>query len=140
MQSLSNPSQAKLRIAYDAEPQPLQSSDFQIQQILILLHKELRAPHRIADLALQMEISPRQFERRFKEATGYTLRQYLKKIRLEKASELLATTFLSIKEIGGQVRLEEITHFVRDFEKVYGLTPVQYRKRMYGRWRDVASR
>lgn len=129
------PPQPNLRIVYETDTQSISAPDYQIQSILALLHADLRQPHRIADLALRLGISPRQFERRFKDATGSPLRQYLKKIRLEKASELLATTFLSIKEISDQVGLEAVNHFIADFKQVYRWTPVEYRKRMYGKWR-----
>lgn len=51
MQPLATPSPAKMRIAYDAEPQPLQAPDIQIQQIITFLHQELRQQHRMVDLA-----------------------------------------------------------------------------------------
>jgi AraC family transcriptional regulator, melibiose operon regulatory protein len=129
------PPPPNLRIVTETDFQTIAPPDHQIQEIIVLLHADLRATHRIADLAQQVDISPRQFERRFKDATGYPLRQYLKKIRLEKASELLATTFLSIKEISDQVGLEAVNHFIADFKQVYRVTPVEYRKRMYGKWR-----
>ncbi|MBL8208017.1 MAG: helix-turn-helix domain-containing protein [Blastocatellia bacterium] len=104
------------------------------------MHQDLRQRHSIKEFAAELQISPRQFERRFKDETGSSLREYLKKIRLEKASELLATKRLSVKEVGAEVGLEETSHFVRDFEAVFGLTPVHYHKRMFGKWRDVAFR
>lgn len=132
--------QPTLRVAYDSHPQSLPSPDYQIQQILLLLHQDLRHHHHINDLAITLEISPRQFERRFKAATGYSLQQYGKKIRLEKASELLTTTLLSVKEISLAIGIGEVKHFIAAFKQVYRLTPVAYRKRMYGKWRDVACR
>ena len=53
--------------------------------------------------------------------------QYIKKRRMEKARELLETTDLQIKEIAATVGYCESSHFVRDFEKAYGLSPRRYR-------------
>ena len=61
--------------------------------------------------------------------------QYLKALRLEKACELLGTTYLSVKEIAVQVGLNDASHFVRDFKKVYGLTPTQHRNNRFNRRR-----
>jgi len=48
---------------------------------------------------------------------------------MERARYLLETSFLSVKEIGYQVGLNDESHFVRDFRKVYGDAPTRYRSR-----------
>ena len=46
---------------------------------------------------------------------------------MERAKHLLESSFLSIKEIGHLVGLNDESHFVRDFKKAYGLSPKCYR-------------
>ena len=46
---------------------------------------------------------------------------------MERAKELLETSFLSVKEIAHRVGLNDESHFVRDFKMIYGLTPISYR-------------
>ncbi|MCM3873745.1 MAG: helix-turn-helix transcriptional regulator [Pyrinomonadaceae bacterium] len=53
--------------------------------------------------------------------------QYLRSLRMERAKHLLESSFLSIKEIGHLVGLNDESHFVRDFKKAYGLSPKCYR-------------
>ena len=53
--------------------------------------------------------------------------QYLKKLRVEKASQLLLNSDASIQEIGEKVGLRIPSYFIRQFKKETGLTPVQYR-------------
>lgn len=53
--------------------------------------------------------------------------QYLKALRLEKARGLLEATSLSVKEVRARVGMQDQSHFVRDFNRVYGVTPSQYR-------------
>ena len=53
--------------------------------------------------------------------------QYLRKLRMERALELLETSLLSIKEIAAKVGYNDSSHFMREFKKSYGSTPSQYR-------------
>lgn len=63
----------------------------------------------------------------FKAEVGLAPSQYLKKVRMEKALELLKTSFLDIKEIAAMVGYNDSTHFMREFKKAYGSTPSQLR-------------
>ncbi|HEX9919470.1 MAG TPA: helix-turn-helix domain-containing protein, partial [Pyrinomonadaceae bacterium] len=67
----------------------------------------------------------------FKAETGSSPARYLKALRLERARELLETTFLSVKEIRALVGFNDDSHFARDFRATYGLTPQQYRERYH---------
>jgi transcriptional regulator GlxA family with amidase domain len=140
MNQPKTPPPPKLRLVSATNASVNSIPDAEIQSIITRLQQNLSQRHCVKELAAELQMSPRQFERRFKDETRHSLREYLKKIRLEKAQELLATTRLSIKEVGAAVGLEEISHFVRDFEAVFGLTPVHYHKRMFGKWCDVAFR
>jgi len=51
----------------------------------------------------------------------------LKSLRMQQAGILLTTTFLSVKEIARRVGLTDESHFVRDFKRIYGVTPSEYR-------------
>jgi AraC family transcriptional regulator of arabinose operon len=46
---------------------------------------------------------------------------------MQAAKELLETTFLSIKEIVALVGFNDESHFVRNFKKLYGVTPSEHR-------------
>jgi hypothetical protein len=53
--------------------------------------------------------------------------RYLRLLRMERAKELLESSFLSVKEIAYQVGLNDESHFVRDFKATYGFSPALYR-------------
>lgn len=80
-------------------------------------------------LAHAVNLSPSRLHNVFKNETGVSPARYLKTLRLERAKELLAESFLSVKEIRVCVGIGDESHFVRDFRKAYGLTPTQYRAR-----------
>jgi AraC family transcriptional regulator of arabinose operon len=83
---------------------------------------------RIADLSRTLNLSASRFRHLFKSETGQTLSQFVKHVRLEAATVLLKTTFLSVKEIMNGVGISSDSHFAHDFKAAYGLSPTQYRK------------
>ena len=64
----------------------------------------------------------------FKTETGTSPARYFKLDRMEYSSALLTSTFLSVKEIMLLAGFNDESHFVRDFKKIYGQTPTEYRK------------
>lgn len=52
---------------------------------------------------------------------------YLNKVRIEKAKELLANTDLKVWEIAEKVGYKNPKHFARIFKDITGLTPNEYR-------------
>src|SRR5215218_10747124 len=74
-----------------------------------------------------VNLSASRFRHLFKQETGTTPGQYLREMRFRKAEAMLRTTFLSVKEIGEEVGLLSISHFMKDFKKRYGMTPREYR-------------
>jgi two-component system, response regulator YesN len=63
----------------------------------------------------------------FKEYTGESFVNVLKKIRIEKAKELLAATDAKVYEIGGMVGFDNAKHFNRVFKELEGVTAMEYR-------------
>jgi AraC-like DNA-binding protein len=59
----------------------------------------------------------------FKIELGVAPARYLKRVRLERACQLLETFFLSIKEIAAKVGYNDSRHFMREFKIAYGSTP-----------------
>lgn len=66
--------------------------------------------------------------RRFKKETGLTALEYLQKIRIDKACNLLAGSKLTIREIAHRTGYDDIKFFNRVFRKMVGMTPGEYRK------------
>jgi AraC-like DNA-binding protein len=88
-------------------------------------HKEIR----ITDLAFSVNLSRTRLFKLFKEELGLSPKQYLRILRIRKGKELLEKTRFSIKEIAHQVGYNDGTHFMRDFKRIYAVSPSQYRDR-----------
>ena len=63
----------------------------------------------------------------FRRVGGTSFLKYLTDIRMEEAKKLLATTDLTLREIGGRIGIENQNTLIRTFKKAEGVTPGQYR-------------
>lgn len=81
----------------------------------------------IEDILQQIPSSRRNIVRRFKQATGNTLIEYLQKTRIEAAKKLLEQTNLSIMEIMLDSGYNDLKTFRQLFKKSAGMTPKDYR-------------
>lgn len=63
----------------------------------------------------------------FKKKTGTNLLNYIQRVRLEKAQELLTTTDMTVEEVGKAVGYSNGIALIRMFKKKIGVTPTMYR-------------
>ncbi len=82
----------------------------------------------VQDICNHFFISPRTFFNVFKNNTDKTFVEYLTKIRIEKAQELLLTTSETLTKIAENVGIGDYYYFNRVFKKMVGITPLKYRK------------
>lgn len=82
----------------------------------------------VENIAEHFHLSRPYLSRIFKAHTNTTIIQALQRIRLERASELLIRTQMSVHDISEAVGYGDITFFIRVFRKTYQETPLQYRK------------
>lgn len=80
------------------------------------------------DVSRIVNISPYYFSKIFKEDTGEGFVEYLTKVRIDKAKELLETTEFSMKEICSMVGYADPNYFSRSFKKNVGVTPTEYKE------------
>ncbi len=63
---------------------------------------------------------------------GISPMQYLISVRIRIARHLLATTDISIHEIGSTVGIDDANHFISLFRRINGVTPLVYRRQTTG--------
>ena len=83
---------------------------------------------KLETVAADVGMSPRNFSRRFKVATGDSPSYYLQRLRVEASRELLRVTDLTVAEIGYRVGYGDLSYFSRVFKKHEGCLPLRYRK------------
>jgi AraC family transcriptional regulator len=101
--------------------------DRRIQQVTTLIRDEFTQPLSLQDMARTVNLSLSHFRRLFRAETGQTPSRYLKERRMKKAKELAEQTHFSVKEIIHYVGMGDDSHFLRDFERLYGLSPTRLR-------------
>ncbi len=80
------------------------------------------------DVSREVNVSPYYFSKLFKEESGENFIEYLTRLRIEKAKELLRDSSESIKEISLQVGYIDPNYFSRIFKKQTEMTPSEYRE------------
>ena len=93
------------------------------------METQLQRELTLEEMAQSVNLSASRLRHLFKAETGVAPAQYLKVIRLRRAQELITTTYLSMKQVMTKVGVHDTGHFAKDFKRVYGLTPAEYRER-----------
>ncbi|WP_240420008.1 helix-turn-helix domain-containing protein [Paenibacillus periandrae] len=78
--------------------------------------------------ANDFDMSPPYLSTFFKQQTGYNFSDYLNRLRVQQAKELLADENHSIQEIADQVGYNSANTFIRIFKKYESVTPGQYKE------------
>mgnify|MGYP004515495577 CR=1 FL=1 len=80
-------------------------------------------------VAAQVNISPSYFSTIFSNEMGQTFVEYLTRVRLDKAKELLMCSTMRTAEIGYEVGYKDSHYFSYIFKKIVGCSPKEYRSR-----------
>jgi two-component system, response regulator YesN len=83
---------------------------------------------RLADISKAVYLSPYYLSHIFKKETGSTLLEYLTKVRIEEAKQLLENTSWNITRISFEVGYSDQSYFCKVFKKLEGIPPYKYRK------------
>ena len=97
--------------------------------------KQFITDHQTEDLSLEqvacaVHTSKFYFCKIFKKATDINFTDYLSRVRIERAQNLLLNPNLRISEIGFEVGFQSLTHFNRVFKKIAGQSPTDYRAQL----------
>jgi transcriptional regulator GlxA family with amidase domain len=96
----------------------------------------LHAPLTVDDVLAQVPTSRRSLSRRFKLETGAGIREFIQRLRIDRAKLLLETSNLPIEQIVERVGYQDKSAFSRQFKRRTSLTPNLYRQRysLSGSW------
>jgi AraC family transcriptional regulator len=94
------------------------------------LHANLDRPLTVAEVARHVGVGVTHFSQTFKAVTGTTPHRYLRRARLERGSEMLRLTSLSVGEVAAAVGFAGQSHFCTAFSREVGTSPARYRRRL----------
>jgi AraC-like DNA-binding protein len=101
--------------------------DKRVEKIIQMMREDVRGELSLGEFAQSVNLSVWRLCHIFKSDVGMPPIRYLRVLRMERAKQLLESSFLSVKEIAFQVGLNDESHFVRDFKSTYGFSPAHYR-------------
>lgn len=84
----------------------------------------------LGQVAKAVNTSTFYFCKLFKKVTGINFTNYLSRLRIEKAKNLLLNPNLRVSEIAFEVGFQSLTHFNRVFKKILGQSPTDYREQL----------
>ncbi len=80
-------------------------------------------------VAEQVYLNPAYLSRLFRRETGFSLTDYLVRLRVDRARGSLEQTNQRVSDIAADVGYANFSHFSKLFKKMTGLTPQEYRKK-----------
>ena len=86
-------------------------------------------PVSIESIASMLGIDRRYLSRIFLRETGMTPKEYLVRIRLNRAADLLENSACTVTETAHSVGYDDVYNFSKIFKKKYGISPAYFRQR-----------
>lgn len=98
-----------------------------VKRVVELLNDSNYNYFSLESLASELDLHPVYLSRTFPKYFNTTISDYIRSIKLEKASRLLIASSLSIAQIAYECKFSDESHFIKVFKKAYGMTPFQFR-------------
>lgn len=109
-------------------PEDIHTTDRQVVAAAVFMRENYRREVTAAEIAKAAGLSPNYLSRKFRQATGTGVHEYLTFLRLKEAALELVSTDSSITEIAMRCGFSDGNYFKDVFKKRYGITPTGYRK------------
>ena len=99
-----------------------------IVQILSKLHAQYADDFSVEQLAKQANMSVSTFHQHFKQITRSSPAQYLKRLRLIKAQQLILQDSHNVNQAALAVGYRSVPQFSRDYKRYFGESPLQHKR------------
>lgn len=97
-----------------------------VERVVALLRQHLAEPLSLEEIGRQVGCSPFHLSRTFSSETGTTIPQYLRRLRMERAAELLQSGKANVTEAALEVGYSSLSHFSQSFCQEMGCCPGLY--------------
>jgi two-component system response regulator YesN len=115
----------------DLEKRSMCCSDCRIRPLLVFIEVMPIKNVSIDAAASIMQMSTSRVRHLFKQCVGESFHKYIIATRLRQAKDWLDSTDQTVAEIADRLGVQDISHFRRDFKRVYGQSPATYRESRY---------
>jgi LacI family transcriptional regulator len=106
--------------------------DGELSAALQFIRGQSHRPLRVSDVLRELPISRRALEQRFQAVLHRGIAAEIRRVHLERARTLLATTTLSVSEVARQAGFSSVHYLSRQFHRETKETPTEFRRRIRG--------
>ncbi|GJL83371.1 MAG: AraC family transcriptional regulator [marine bacterium B5-7] len=104
--------------------------DAKVRRAVLMMEQNLTNPLPISKIAQSLQLSPRQLQRKFRRATGKSLMDFSRELRLEYAREQILRTKRPITNIAYECGFSDSSHFARCYRRCFGESPSATRRQV----------
>ncbi len=97
-----------------------------VSRVVALLKENVAAPPPLDEIAKRVGCSPSYLSRTFTKEAGMTISQYQRKLRLERAADLLKAGRHNVTEAATEVGYSSLSHFSQAFHEMFKCCPGLY--------------
>ena len=109
------------------KPRETQLRDFYIQEAISYMEQNYQREVTVEEIANACQLNRSYFSKLFKQKKGCPPQEFLIRLRLSKAADLMRTTKVSIGDISASCGYPNQLHFSRAFKQRYGMSPREWR-------------
>lgn len=115
---------------YEIEKQPTDETNKaeQLLAIKVFIDQHYTEKITLDSLSAQFFIEKTYLSRSFKEQNGITIINYINRVRVMRAKEILRFTSKSVDDVALAIGIEDRSYFSRLFHRTEGISPSEYRK------------
>jgi AraC-like DNA-binding protein len=110
-----------------------------INHIVNRLTDDIAQPVSMADVAEELGMSESRFSRFFRRATGNNFTDFVNRVRINRACQLLMETDRYVTHICYEVGFNNVANFNRRFLEIKGMTPSEFRRQAQHRFGATAD-
>lgn len=103
-------------------------SKYKLRQVIEYINDQIDRHFNLDELAAIAHMSPSYFSYLFKRSTGYSPHQYVIRLRVERAKQLLIQEKLTIADIAYSLGFTHQSHLNRHFKRLVGITPKKFQQ------------
>ena len=100
----------------------------QINAIVDRVTSDVAQPLSAGEVAAELGMSESRFSRFFRRATGNTFTDFVNRVRVNRACQLLMETDRQVTHICYEVGFNNVANFNRRFLEIKGMTPTEFRR------------
>jgi len=97
--------------------------DERVQKAVQFMESNCQHKLRLRQIAASVGLSPSRLGTLFLRDLEVSPMRHLKTTRMQQARALLESSKLNVKEIAAHAGFSDISHFIRDFRRLYGKAP-----------------